>query len=295
MNTLKNSLRQAGWAGQASPMKMLLLALALLPLPLVAEVKILGQNLQQGGFKLLELPAGSTVRLGGTALPMVNGGGKTYAMLGFDRKEAPTRWLEICLPAQVCTTQKLEIATRTYKTQNVRGAPKAKTNPDKAALAQMQKDNAAIQAARTILAEGATRGDTEAGLGFLQTLQRPSTGPITGVYGSARLFDGQERSWHKGLDYAAPIGTPIYAPASGVVRLAKNTFMNGNLIMLDHGAGLNSMFAHLNKIGVKVGQVVQQGEKLGEVGNTGRSSGPHLHWGLYVGATPIDPQLWVKD
>jgi murein DD-endopeptidase MepM/ murein hydrolase activator NlpD len=276
-------------------MKMLLLGLALLPPPLVAEVVILGQNLQQGGFKLLELPAGSTVRLGGSAVPMVNVGNQAYAMLGFERKEALARWLEICLPTQACTTQKLEIAARTYRTQNVRGAPKAKTNPDKAALAQMQQDNAAIRVARAALAQGATRGVTEAGLGFLQPLQRPSTGPITGVYGSARLFDGQERSWHKGLDYAAPIGTPIYAPASGVVRLAKNTFMNGNLILLDHGGGLNSMFAHLNKIGVQVGQVVQQGEQLGEVGNTGRSSGPHLHWGLYVGATPIDPQLWVAE
>jgi murein DD-endopeptidase MepM/ murein hydrolase activator NlpD len=276
-------------------MKKLLLILALLPSPLFAEVKILGQTLQQGGFKLLELPAGSIVRLGGSAVPVVEEGGKAYAMLGFDRKEAPTRWLEVCLPSQPCTTQKLAIAGRTYRTQNVRGAPKAKTNPNPAALAQMQRDNAAIRAARAALAQGAVRGAKEGGLGFLQTLQRPSTGPITGVYGSARLFDGQERSWHKGIDYAAPIGTPIYAPASGVVRLANNTFMNGNLILLDHGGGLNSMFAHLNKIDVKVGQVVQQGEQLGEVGNTGRSSGPHLHWGLYVGSIPIDPAFWVAD
>jgi hypothetical protein len=279
--TPKNRLPQAPWAGQAAAMRKILILLALLlPFSLLAEVKILGQNLQQGGFKLLELPAGSTVRLGGSAVPVVNEGSKDYALLGFDRQEAPTRWLEVCVPAQPCTTQKLEIASRIYQTQNVRGAPKAKTNPDKAALAQMQRDNAAIKAARAKLAMATTRGAEQGGLGFLQTLQRPSTGPITGVYGSARLFDGQERSWHKGIDYAAPIGTPIYAPASGVVRLAQNTFMNGNLILLDHGAGLNGMFAHLNAMNVKVGQVVQQGEKLGEVGNTGRSSGPHLHWGL---------------
>ncbi len=285
-------LRQVFVLGHTPPMNKLLLILALLPFPLIAEIKVLSQNLQQGGFKLLELPAGSTVRLGGAAVPIVETPQGAYAMLGFDRKEAPARWLEICLPEKPCTTQKLTITSRTYITQNVRGAPKAKTNPNPAALKQMQADNAAIRAARAAVARDATQATN---LGFLQPLKRPSTGRISGVYGSARLFDGQERSWHKGIDYAAPIGTPVVAPASGVVRLAQNTFMNGNLIMLDHGAGLNSMFAHLNTMQVKVGQVVRQGERIAEVGNTGRSSGPHLHWGLYVGATPIDPKLWVAQ
>jgi murein DD-endopeptidase MepM/ murein hydrolase activator NlpD len=157
----------------------------------------------------------------------------------------------------------------------------------------MAADNAAIAAARRATLAAATRGEVAGGLGFLERFRRPSVGPITGVYGSARLFDGAERSWHKGVDYAAPTGTPVVAPAAGVVRLARSTFMSGNLVMLDHGANLTSLYAHLDTMAVKVGQVVQAGDRLGTVGTTGRSSGPHLHWGLYVGPVALDPQFWV--
>lgn len=258
-----------------------------------AEAAVRAQDLQQGGFKLLVVPPSSTVRLGGASLPVVPGGEEAYVLVGFDRKEAATRWLEICPSSNPCTTRKLVVQKRIYQTQNVKGVGKAHREPDPKALKQMAADNAAINAARRATQAAATRGDRAGGLGFLEDFQRPGIGPITGVYGSARLFDGQERTWHKGLDYAAPTGTPVVAPAPGVVRLARSTFMSGNLVMLDHGANLSSVYSHLDTMAVKVGQVVRKGERLGTVGTTGRSSGPHLHWGLYVGSVAIDPQLWV--
>ncbi len=259
------------------------------PADVVAHTHVL----QQGGFKLLRLTSGSTVRLGGQPIPVVNSAQGSFALIGFDRKEAPLRWLEICTPAAPCARQPMNITSRTYLTQNVKGVPRAKIEPDPVAQRQMQADNAAIRAARAKASAAATRGDRAGGLGFLQTFQRPSPGRVSGVFGSARLFDGQERSWHKGVDYAAPTGTPVVAPTDGVVRLARDTFMNGNMVMLDHGANLTSVYAHLHTMQVRPGQVIKAGQQLGTVGNTGRSSGPHLHWGLYIGAVAIDPQFWL--
>ncbi len=276
-----------------------LLAAASLPAAVWAQ-QVVNQALQQGGFMLLQVPLNSTVRLGGETLPVVPTGQQAYALAGFDRHAPVARWLEICSPEvpapdASCTTQRLRLASRTYLTQNVKGVDLAYREPGPKALKQMAADNAAIAAARAATQAAAARGAAAGGLGFLEAFQRPGRGPVTGVYGSSRQFDGAERSWHKGLDYAAPTGTPVVAPAAGVVRLARPTFMSGNLLMLDHGANLNSLYAHLNTMDVKVGQVVQAGTRLGTVGTTGRSSGPHLHWGLYVGAVAIDPQLWVKD
>ena len=279
-------------------MPRLLLALLLLPLagyasvpPPASTLEVVRQSLQQGGYLLATVPLSSTVTLGGQTVPVIpDGQGRAHILLGFDRFEPATRWLKVCSAPAVCTSKKLTIATRTYATQNVRGAPKAKVEPDAAALKRMAADNRAIGVARSVAVANAADND-----GFRQIFKKPSVGPTSGVYGSRRLFDGKERSWHKGHDYAAPTGTPVYAPASGTVRLARDTFMNGNLVMIDHGARLTSVYAHLNKIAVRDGQQVQVGDKLGEVGSTGRSSGPHLHWGMYVNGVAIDPVLWLQD
>ena len=124
---------------------------------------------------------------------------------------------------------------------------------------------------------------------------KPVAGPRTGVFGSQRLYNGQERSWHNGVDWAAAVGTPVRAPADGVVRLTRDTFMSGNLVMLDHGLGVSTVYAHLDRMDVRVGQRLQQGDVLGTVGTTGRSSGPHLHWGVFWGETPLDPLLWLPE
>jgi murein DD-endopeptidase MepM/ murein hydrolase activator NlpD len=114
--------------------------------------------------------------------------------------------------------------------------------------------------------------------------------PAGGRFGSRRWFNGQPRSPHTGADFAAAEGAPVLAIADGTVVLAADHFFSGNSVFVDHGDGLISMYFHLSKIGVKVGQSVKRGEELGRVGATGRASGPHLHLGVRWHGARIDPE-----
>jgi biotin carboxyl carrier protein len=282
--------------GSMTAMKSIFVALSVV-LPFSAwalptEVRVLGQSLQPGGYWLAEVPPTARLSLGGTALQNIVANHKAYVLAGFDRFSALERWLKVCLDETEarCTTHKLALTPRTYATQNVRGAPKNTLKPNVTEEKRMAADRRAIAAARAAVLAGGV-GQTYFTQGFIKPVKQVR---ITGVYGSRRLFEGEERSWHKGVDYAAPIGTPVVAPAAGVVRLARDTFMSGQLIMLDHGGQLSTVYAHLNKMHVKVGDMVKQGQHIADIGNTGRSSGPHLHWGMYWGAMAIDPLPWVQ-
>ena len=122
----------------------------------------------------------------------------------------------------------------------------------------------------------------------------PVTGPISGVYGSQRVFNGQPRDPHLGVDIAAARGTTVVAAADGTVSLAgPDLFFNGNAMILDHGLGLTTVYAHLDTFAVKQGERVKQGQAIGKVGATGRVTGPHLHWGANWAGVGVDPQLMV--
>jgi len=123
----------------------------------------------------------------------------------------------------------------------------------------------------------------------------PVEGRLSSLFGLKRFFNDIPKRPHNGLDIAAKIGTPIIAPASATVIDTGNYYFNGNTVFLDHGQGLLSAYLHMNKIAVKPGQVVQQGDKLGTVGETGRVTGPHLHWIVYLNKTPVDPALFIAN
>ena len=124
---------------------------------------------------------------------------------------------------------------------------------------------------------------------------RPTAGKFSNSFGRKRFFNGEERAPHSGLDIPAPVGQKVIAPASGRVVATGDYFFNGKTVLIDHGQGLISMFCHLSKIEVSIGQTVNQGERVGLVGKTGRVTGPHLHWGMSLNNARVDPQLFLQN
>lgn len=175
----------------------------------------------------------------------------------------------------------LEIAKREYRISRVNGISKKIMKPDPKAIARARKDSKQVKAARRQLTEQN---------GLFQDFIWPVTGRISGVYGSQRVYNGKPGNPHFGVDVAVPTGTVIVAPADGIISLSvPDMFYSGGTIILDHGYGVSSSFLHLSKLYVKPGQKVEQGQKIAEVGATGRVSGPHLDWRINWFQMRLDP------
>jgi murein DD-endopeptidase MepM/ murein hydrolase activator NlpD len=128
---------------------------------------------------------------------------------------------------------------------------------------------------------------------FWRGFDWPALGRISGIYGSQRILNGQPRQPHYGIDIAAPTGTPVYAPASGLVTLVKDLYFSGWTVVIAHGLGVNSSFLHLDRVDVKPGMMVERGGLIGTIGATGRATGPHLDWRIDWQGRRIDPGLLV--
>ena len=180
-----------------------------------------------------------------------------------------------------CTLQPQK---RTYKISRIDGLPPQKVTPRAPEdLARIRADNAAIRVARRL--------DTAA-TDFVGGFQWPVTGRLSGAFGAQRILNGKPRQYHNGVDVAAPTGTPIAAAAPGrVVLVHQDMFFAGKTVILDHGHGLTSIYIHMSEITVKEGQRVKTGDTIGRVGMTGRATGPHLHWGVTLFGTHVDPHL----
>ncbi|MBT3195405.1 MAG: peptidoglycan DD-metalloendopeptidase family protein [Candidatus Ruthia sp.] len=177
-----------------------------------------------------------------------------------------------------------EVTKQTYTEQYItlKGKNKKYVNPNLTHMDRIKKERPILSSARKIFSDK----NLSSGL-FI----RPVNGVTTSPFGLKRFYNGEARRPHTGLDYAGDIGTPIKAPADGKVILVGKFFFNGNAVFLDHGQGLISVYIHMNNYLVKQGQFVKQGDSIGTIGQTGRATGPHLHWGVYLNQTVVNPNL----
>ena len=238
---------------------------------------------QQGALLLGRVKPGQVVTYGGESLETTSQG---YFLLGLDREAGPVSRVTVRNADGTEVNEEQRVAARSYAIQRVNGVPQKTVGPAPEDLARIASDQKLVNNARKV-----TSNET----GFLNGFVAPIEGPVTGVYGSQRVYNGIPKSPHYGVDYAAPKGAIVRAPASGVVRLAhKDLFYSGGTLIIDHGHNLTSSFLHLSDILVSAGMHVERGDIIAKVGATGRATGPHLDWRMNWRDVRVDPQLVLQ-
>lgn len=212
-----------------------------------------------------------------------------WFVFGFDRNAKGIYRLKVKFKDGKKFVKKFILHKRKYKIQRINNVKKKLVTPPKSQLKKIARQRKIKIESRK---EVGKINKAYYASGFIRPVKG---GRISGVFGSQRILDGIPKSPHNGLDIAVPVGTPVYAMADGKVLLAADNFyFSGNYILIDHGQGLTSYYLHLRKIYVKKGQFVKKGEKIGEVGLTGRTTGPHLHWAVMWYKNRIDPAELLK-
>jgi len=227
-------------------------------------------------------PAGAKSKVAGRFVRLTLDG---RFVIGFGRDHGPTASLEVHHAGGGVEKKTLKVVKRDYQIQRIDGLPPKMVSPPESVWTRIKQENRQIGRARAV--------DSETPY-FLEGFIWPSTGRISGVYGSQRVLNGEPKRPHYGIDIAAPRGAPVVAPAGGVIRLAhQDMYYTGKTIILDHGHGVSSAFLHMDSLTVREGDVVARGQQIGTVGSTGRSTGPHLDWRINLFKTRIDPQTVV--
>ncbi|KRG42695.1 peptidase M23 [Stenotrophomonas pictorum JCM 9942] len=240
-------------------------------------------SVSQGAMVIGKVPAGSTVRYAGREL-RVSGYGSV--VLGVGRDEKGPLQVQVQRPEGGSETISIVVTARDWPTEHVNGVPPKTVNPPPAIAERIAREQA-------LVTESRKRDDNRTD--FTQTFLWPVQGRISGRFGNARVYNGQPGAGHSGMDIAAATGTPVKAPAAGIVTFANpDLYLTGGTLVLDHGFGISSNFLHLSRIDVKVGDRIAQGQTVAAVGATGRATGPHLHWGMNWFDTRIDPLLVLE-
>jgi murein DD-endopeptidase MepM/ murein hydrolase activator NlpD len=233
----------------------------------------------QGALLYGKAPAGAQVSVQGKAVAVTKDGDFLVGIGRFD-----TRPIDLTVNIHEGTYHlTIPVILREFPTEVVNGLPPKKVNPPKEVLQRIRREAAWIKKARSHVD---LRKD------FLVPFIWPASGRVSGVYGSRRILNGEPKRPHYGMDIANKTGTPVVAAAPGIVRLAEpDLYYSGGTIVIDHGLGLTSTYLHLSAVDVSPGQRVKQGQKIGEIGSTGRATGPHLDWRLNLISKRLDPQL----
>ena len=234
-----------------------------------------------GGIILVNTFPGASARLDGNDILVSDQG---IFIIGFQRDPNPIQVLEIIHENKLKDKIILNVTKRTYNIQRINGIEKEKVDPPKSFLDRIYLERKSVKESRNkaILIEK---------LFYNNGFNVPAIGPISGVYGSQRILNGKAKSPHYGIDIALPEGDRVFAPMDGIVLFTHNDlYFSGGTIIIGHGQGLTTSYLHLSDISVKNNDLVKRGDLIGNVGSTGRATGPHLHWGVELNGKRLDPQ-----
>ena len=246
------------------------------------------ENAVPGGVKILPLDAaGSTppeVEADGRRVLVVKDESSWIAVIGIPLS-APLGKERVTVKTALGSRElTFDVGYKQYASQSLKVPPR-QVNLSKADLARVGREHVRIDRALSSFSEPPPES---------LHLPQPVPGPRSSSFGMRRIFNGESRNPHSGMDIAAPAGTPVIVPIAGTVVDTGDYFFNGNAVFIDHGRGLVSMYCHLSAIDVRPGQRLAAGTRLGSVGMTGRATGPHLHWGLSLNRVWVDPELFVR-
>lgn len=213
--------------------------------------------------------------------------GEQFAVIGIplDAKPGPQQFELADRDGEESLLQ-FEVVHKQYRERHLTITNRRQVNPNAGDMERITRETAEMRRAFATWSESLAPD-------FAMSL--PVDGIRSSPFGSRSFYNGQPRSPHSGIDIAAPEGTPIFAPAPGVILTTGNYFFNGNTIIMDHGHGLITLYCHMNTIDVEPGAVIAAGEQIGRVGNTGRSTGPHLHWSVNLNNVRVDPALFLGE
>ncbi|TLX51671.1 peptidase [Pseudoalteromonas ruthenica] len=249
-----------------------------LPTPLIKG------HLTQGGMVIGQLQDAKKVVFAERELKLSKDG---YFVFGFGRDAKTDQQLKWQSQDEQWHQLDFSIAEREYQIDKIEGVASKYVAPPEKVLERIRNDAKLVRQARANNSERTA---------FLEPVYRPAVGRISGVYGSQRYFNGTPKRPHFGLDIANKTGTPIYAPISGEVVMAHpELYYSGGTVILDHGYGITSTYIHMHKVLVDVGDTVKTGDVIGQIGATGRVTGPHLDWRFNWFNERLDPQLLMID
>lgn len=222
----------------------------------------------------------------GERVMVLRNGERWQAVVGIPLLSTPgTHTLQVEAGDKTLTQLSFAVRDKQYASQHITLKDQRKVEPTPDDLVRIERETAEIKHALGLWTD---RDTIPTGFAL------PVQGEPSNSFGFRRFFNDQPRKPHSGMDISAAQGAPIHAPAPGTVIATGDYFFNGNTIFIDHGQGLITMYCHLSRISVEPGQTVQRGDTIGAVGMTGRATGPHLHWGVSLNRTQVDPSLFVQ-
>ena len=239
--------------------------------------------MEQGSLALGYAEAGAVVTVDGQQVRLSP---KGIFAFGFAFDQTKPSLVAVTWRDGTSETQSRTPTVRQYEIQHVNGLPQNTVTPPPEVLERIKKEAADIYQAR--------QRDTD-GADFLRGFDWPAPGIESGVFGSQRIDNGVPMAPHFGVDMAAPTGTPIHAPADGTVSLTADHYLNGGFTLIDHGQGVSTSYLHQSERLVRDGETVRRGHLIGRVGQTGRATGPHLHWAMNWFEVKLDPSRSTRN